>query len=204
MDEYKTGKVAAWVKPPQHENTIRTWSGKYADYLSKNANAARRRYSFEDIRVLATIADYRQQGLSFDAIEQALKEGKRLADDEMPPEPDIEDDEARAAVSIVRIPEGDYTLQLALLNKAIEERELELREVREQLASEKADKAKLQERVTQLEREIGLAQGELKGLDRERKSSAYWLTILVTIIILVIIIASGVVYFISTLGLGSA
>jgi DNA-binding transcriptional MerR regulator len=193
MEEYKTGKVAAWVQPSQHENTIRTWSEKFAPYLSKNANATRRRYTHDDVRVLATVAKYRQEGLSFEAIETALKDGHRLADEEMPQEPDIEDNEARAAVSIVRIPEAQYILDLERLRDVIKLRESELQEAREQLASERVDKAKLQEKINQLEREIGIAQGELKNINKERFPAVYWLVI----IAVVLVIAVAAFYFLA-------
>ena len=199
MEEYKTGKVAAWVQPTQHENTIRTWSEKFASYLSKHANASRRRYTHDDVRVLATVAKYRQDGLSFDAIETALKDGHRLADEEMPPEPDIKDDEVRAAMSIVRIPESDYNLQLVRLQDVIALREDELRETREQLASERADKAKLQERMNELQTEIGAARAELNIIRQERRPATYWLGVLLAFTAALAVVIAAVVYFINTL-----
>jgi hypothetical protein len=110
----------------------------------------------------------------------------------------------RAEVNIVRIPESDYTLQLALLNQAITERELELKEVREQLAIEREDKAKLQARVNELQTEIGAARAKLEIIAQERKPAAYWLMVLIGFTVALAVVIAGIVYFISTLSLGSA
>ena len=67
-------------------NTIRRWAAEFADFLSEGANppaGERREFTPEDARVLATIAQLRNDGKELDAIAAALGAGDRA---EWPPE----------------------------------------------------------------------------------------------------------------------
>ena len=62
-----------------HE-TIRNWTREFTDYLSPTANPGKRRkrqFSYDDLTVLALVAQLRNRGLNFDDIHVALRNGQR-------------------------------------------------------------------------------------------------------------------------------
>jgi DNA-binding transcriptional MerR regulator len=200
---YGTSHVSTWIN--QHENTVRDWSKRYSAFLSPNANAGRRRFTREDVRVLATIASLRTTGLSLDAVEEVLKQGKFLQDDEMPTEPDPEAEEARKNIDMVYAPKERIESALAVqeLQLVITRKEDELRQTELRLEEAVDERDKLRTRVLELERDIAAAKARLEIIEQERKPFSWWLLLIAGIAIAALVIV-GAVYFISTLGLGSA
>lgn len=62
-----------------HE-TIRTWAGEFAQYMSPTANPGKgrhRRFSEDDISVLSLVAQMKRDGITFEEIHVALQAGER-------------------------------------------------------------------------------------------------------------------------------
>jgi DNA-binding transcriptional MerR regulator len=72
--EYRTGDVSKMLGI--HDNTVRTYADRYSDRLSKHATAAKRKYTHDDVLVLATVAELRDTGISFEAIQGILDNGQ--------------------------------------------------------------------------------------------------------------------------------
>ena len=85
---YSVSQVARTIKKtPQ---TVRTWTGRYSDYLSESANPASgdpRRYTAADIETLATVANLTNQGLSHDDTLAQIATGARMALESPPDAP---------------------------------------------------------------------------------------------------------------------
>jgi DNA-binding transcriptional MerR regulator len=202
---YGTTHVSLWIK--QHDNTVRGWCRTFAAYLSPDANAGRRRFTREDVRVLATVASLRSKGISLEAIEDVLKQGKLLDDSEMPTEPNPEVEEVRKNVDVVQIPKDKYDLELLEIEVRNEVKFLTSEKERLELQlKETADERDgLRIRVLELERDIASANATLSIVLQERRPFTFWLKIIATITIAALIIAAiALIYFISTLSLGSA
>lgn len=215
--QYNTGFVAQWVNT--HENTVRGYSKRYSSFLSAGANNPKRRFTYEDVRVIATIADARNMGLTLDDIEtKILKQGKLLENDKMPPMPNPELNEARKQVDFLQIPKERYDLELLeievknevkILTAEKDRLERELEETTTRLETElkttSAERDELRTKVIVLERDISAAKERLAIIEQERKPFTWWLSIIAIIVIAALVIAAiALIYFISTLGLGSA
>ncbi|MCA9915269.1 MAG: MerR family transcriptional regulator, partial [Anaerolineae bacterium] len=102
-DEYKTGELARALKV--NSNTVRSWADTYAALLSSGATANKRTYTPEDALLLATVAEMRNAGVSFDAIREALETGQRIG--AMPDIPTPEEKQARESAALVPQAERD-------------------------------------------------------------------------------------------------
>lgn len=93
--------------------TIRNWSAEFADYLSEHANPPKgteRRFTAEDIDVLATVATMREQLQDYGAIRRALDAGTRLT----PPDHEVPSQGSAAAPpTLPRVVETAITAHLA-------------------------------------------------------------------------------------------
>jgi len=71
----------------KHPNTVRLWTGRYADHLSEQANVAdgkERKYTTDDVAVLATVAQLSAQGQKHDDIMLQIAAGDRITPESMP------------------------------------------------------------------------------------------------------------------------
>lgn len=173
----KTGDIARRINV--HENTVRNWTDEYRAYMSPGALGAKRKFSEADLRILATVADMREKGITPADIAAALGEGKRIA--ELPPEPSPAEEQARQEVRLV---------PLANVERALNEvvrLETELAKITQErdIAIERRDRdvTTYNERINALEREIG----EMRGKLAERQPTRFWLMVLAAAVAVAVI-----------------
>jgi DNA-binding transcriptional MerR regulator len=159
--------------------TVRNWSEEFSEYLSATANPGKgrhRNFTDRDMRVLALIAEMKQQGRTYEDIHMALKAGS-LGE---PPIPPIEIEALGAENE-----EQNLAVQVERLNQALtllkEERDTALAHIRPVEDENVRLKAQVEylsdqhERDTQsvrkLEREIGRLEGELEMLRKQEQDS---------------------------------
>lgn len=195
MNEYKTGHVASWLD--QHDNTIRSWQRRYKSHFSKGANSGRRRFNDEDIRVLATIAQYRNEGLSLDTIASLLDDGKLIAVDDIPQEPTPEIEEARDNTEIVAIARDTYLLEVERYQLQIETYKNEISRLESALNEATEDRDNLQSKLMQVTGQYESAKAQLEIIQQERKPASWWLAIIAAVVVAVVVIAAVVVVFVS-------
>jgi len=169
----KTGEVARRIDVS--DNSVRNWTKAFGDFLSKSGrggNNRTRRYDEEDVITLATIAELRNMGLTFDAVRTSLESGKRV--DSVPPLPNLEEDAARKSVELVPL------LELQQWQFQVEHLRNELQRVAELHSSEldriagERDTAlsaarEAAERIAELEREAGILQGRIEEIEKQGK-----------------------------------
>jgi len=194
--EYKTGSIAKALNV--HENTIRDWSDRYQSLLSKRATSGRRKFTEDDFLLLATIADYRDKGLSLDAIEAALQKGQRI--DKAPDVPTPDELEARQDVEIVAIPRDSYLLEVERYQLQIEVAKAEIERLKSDLVGAVGDKERIQSRLMEVTSLYDAAKARLEIIEQERRPAAYWLAIIAGIVITVILIAAVVVVYFGSRG----
>ncbi|HLA42128.1 MAG TPA: MerR family transcriptional regulator [Aggregatilineales bacterium] len=179
-DDYShlnTTQIAALFQV-SHE-TVRIWCAEFERHLSPRANPGRhqkRIFTGEDMTILALIAAYKNDGLTFQDIHASLDNGER---GEPPPIPDEDDIEGlipqetgkRLVVKIQQLEEEleDAHEENERLKAQLEETQrTSLRhEVRAEMLHEQLEKIevrmqKLLDERAQLEREIGSMQSDLR------------------------------------------
>ena len=181
-------------------STVRSWASDYAAFLSPKAagkdSGSPRDYSEADALVLATIANMRDKGFGHEQIIDALEvdEPTRAAP-ETPtsapsaasasddPIPLLDPDEA-----IVPVAQLHRTLdEFRHLQKDMEKVEAERDRI---LARWEQDSSRLTERLIGLEGKVGEFRGELRAVRKERKSSEWWLRVLIAAVLVTIILMS--------------
>lgn len=182
----KAGEAAKRLKV--HANTIRNWADEYSAYMSPEAlgqsPGGKRRFTEDDLRILATVAELRGQGIGAEKIREALGNGRRT--DVIPPLPTPEEEQARQSIALIPLPE--YTRILDLLKS----REDELARVISERDAALADKDTLNTRIADLQREIGQLQGRLESVEQvldERRPADWWLRLIIPLTIGIVIIA---------------
>ena len=180
-------------------STVRSWASDYAAFLSPKAagkdSGSPRDYSEADALVLATIANMRDKGFGHEQIIDALEvddptraapetsasahsAASNASDD---PIPLLDPDEA-----IVPVSQLHRTLdEFRHLQKDMEKVEAERDRI---LARWEQDSSRLTERVIGLEGKVGEYRGELRAVRKERKSSGWWLRILIAAVLVTIIV----------------
>lgn len=164
----KTGEIAERLGVS--DNTIRNWSRDYANYLSDQGAGlqpgATREFTQDDVIVLATIAEYRDSGLTHEQISDLLDEGKRTA--LIPPPPPMNEDRVRENVELTTRERAEVEILTARLNmlqaqfaQALQERENAVKaerealkridELHQELADAKASAARMEERASRLD-----------------------------------------------------
>lgn len=195
--EYRTGEIAERLKV--HENTIRAWADSYSDLLTARANGAKRKFTNDDLLILATVAEYRDKGLSFDAIRDVLVSGQRIA--EVPEIPTPEAIEARESVALIALPEYERALD------NIKQLQSELTYTKQALSVAEADKTKLLEsaqiereqlrnRLIEVEKQLAAEQAKLSIINTERRTSIYWLQIMLVLAVGVAVITALIVFLV--------
>jgi DNA-binding transcriptional MerR regulator len=157
----KTGEVAARLNVTAQ--TVRNWKDKYADFVSPHLGQTGKGgtlfFNDKDVRVLATIAECKQQRFTHEEILKVLERGQNLV--EIPPLPSDEEIKARAQVQLV--PVSEYL--------RVMDRVLGLEQERDRLITERdeaeARARERQEAIERLQKELGLLQGQLKERNRE-------------------------------------
>lgn len=128
--------------------TVRNYTSQFADHLSPEATpppGQPRRFTDEDLRVMATAKSLLAEGLTYDQVRERLAEGVHLVEEvEVPPTPEPEPERTETALVPVA------TLQL-YVQPYVRERDRVIMERDEALA-----------RVAELEREVGRLEGQLQ------------------------------------------
>lgn len=188
---YKAGDIAKRLDI--HPNTVRNWSDEYTRFLSGGAvgkaPGTRRRYNDQDALVLATIASLRNQGLKPAQIVEALENGRLV--ETLPPLPTAEEEAARASIELVAMPE--YTRVLDQLRSA----ELEKQRIITERDSAYLARDKANERIAELQHEIGQLQGRLEALESERLPTRSMLQIILVIAIGSLVVVAVVVVLVA-------
>lgn len=198
FNEYKTGHIAAWLN--QHDNTIRDWSRRYKPYLSAGANAGRRRYNDSDVRVLATVAKYRNEGLAIDTIDTLLADGKLIPLEDIPQEPTPETEAARDSVDILAIPRDTYLLEVERYQLQINTYQDRIEYLESALTDAAGDKERIQGELTKAREELGELRGKLGVMEVERRPASYWLAVIAGIVVIVVIMAAVIVVYLGSRG----
>jgi DNA-binding transcriptional MerR regulator len=200
----KTGELAKRLGI--HASTVRSWASDYAAFLSpkpagKDAGSPRN-FSEQDAQVLTTVANMREKGFGHDAIEAALAIDTIESTPEppsaqtipaSPPLPPLRPDASETPLptlkpdeTIVPVAQVQRTLdEFRHLQKDLERVEAERDRI---LARWEQDSSRLTERVIDLEGKIGEFRGELRAIRRERKSSDWWLRVLIAAVLVTIIL----------------
>lgn len=181
----QTGEIAERLGVS--DNTIRNWSREYANYLSEKGAGLRpgatRAFTQDDVIVLATIAEYRDSGLTHEQISDLLDEGKRTA--LIPPPPPMNEDRVRENVELTTRERAEVEILTARLNmlqaqfaQALQEREAAVQAERDalkridelhgELSEAKANAARMEERASRLDELNAEIKRLQEALDAER------------------------------------
>ena len=176
------------VSPP----TIRSWGQIYESYLSQDATGrapnAPRKYTPEDVILLATVADGRANGLSHDDIKLMLDRGRRV--DTVPELPTEEEEEARKAIALVPVEsvrETELETELTATKALAERLQGELARSIERWQD---DTSKLQDEIKDLQRKLGTAEGELSQYkQREKQQNRLWIALVAVAVAAAVVLA---------------
>ena len=169
----KTGEVAKRIGVS--ENSVRNWANEFGEeFLSKlgrGGNRRTRRFDEEDVLVLATIADRRKIGLTYDNIRDLLRDEQRV--EEVPPLPDPDEEDARHRVQLVPLPElQKWQFQVehlrSELQRIAELHQAELDRMGKERDTAITDLSDATKRIAELEREAGILQGRIQEMDKKR------------------------------------
>jgi DNA-binding transcriptional MerR regulator len=155
---------------------------------------ASRVFSERDVKVLATVAQMRDQGLTHEQIVDAL-EGDQFV--EHVPSSPAREEITQQPVTLVSIDQLHRALdQVQFLqmeiDRLIEERDLAL-------ITRDRDVSELNKRIAQLQGELGRAEGKLAMLERERKPFDYWLRVMVVVILAAVTVTAVVVFLLASM-----
>ena len=163
--------------------TVRNWCDEFNDYLSMTANPGKgrhRSFTEEDMGVMSLVSQFKRQGMMYEDIHVALKSGERgeipalgleeisaLAND---------DNERALTLQVESLSRQLQTLHIELEKaKEIEKENIRLkadleteRKMRQELEKNSRE---LTDRMMEIQRELGKAQGILEYLQEQNKSS---------------------------------
>jgi DNA-binding transcriptional MerR regulator len=213
MTSDKTGIVAKRLN--LHPNTVRNYADKFGDLLSKEATSRKRTFTYDDILILATVSEFRERGMEWEQIHAAIAQGQRV--DFVPELETPEIEAARKAVDLVPKPHVDRLNErlrdleqqrdtaLERLERVMLEVQNERRRVDNEHEQElsitreswQTEVSTLRDKISTLERERGLLEGELKAVVSERKTSSYWLAIIAGIVLTMVIIAAITIVYLN-------
>lgn len=194
----KTGVVAKRLNI--HPNTVRNYADRYGDLLSKDATGRKRTFNYDDLLILATISEFRDSGMEWEQIRVALEQGQRV--DSVPELPSPEVELARKAVDLIPKPHVDRLYEqikdlerqrdsaMERLERIMLEVQNERRRVQDEhdqeLTSARENWQKevttLRDKISTLEREKSLMEGQLTIIQQERRPATYWLQVIVIIV----------------------
>lgn len=166
LRDYYTTKDAADLTGASHQ-IIRVYTSKFERFFSTEATpekGAVRRFTPADLKLIAYIYQSTSQTIGYDAIAEALQAGALESFDWTLPEPEEEAEAASGEYSSALIPVERLQAAQALLHDA---------QRREEQERERADQ--FQQRIADLERELGEARGELAGFrSAQYRAPAWW------------------------------
>jgi DNA-binding transcriptional MerR regulator len=214
MTDDKTGVVAKRLNI--HPNTVRNYADRYGDLLSKDATGRKRTFNYDDLLILATISEFRDSGMEWEQIRVALEQGQRVASVPELPSPEVE--LARKALDLVPKPHVDRLEErlrelerqrdsaMERLERVMMEVQNERRRIQDEHEQElssarenwQAEVSTLRDKISTLERERGLLEGELKAVVSERRPASYWLAVIAGIVVIVVIMAAVVVVYLGS------
>ena len=149
-------------------SALRNYTRDYARHLSTEATTTPRRFTEDDIRLIAYVIDCtKNRGLKHEEVAESLLAG--AMDDfewEPPtmPHADVtaQDDNSGHLVPVERLQAAQHAAQVILDDTKRRESE----------ATEELKTA--QERIAELERELGKAEGKLEGVEASRYHAPAW------------------------------
>lgn len=152
-------------------------ANSYGDHMSASAGGqikgAKRQFSERDCQVIATVLKMREQGLAPEQIATALKTANL---EPCPDLPSPAEEAARESVALVAQPEYDRALdKLAGLQQDLIAAKAERDKA---LQTWQADTNRLNDKVADLEHQLGKAEGELIAIREAYKPAAYWLRLM--------------------------
>lgn len=161
--KYGTGNIAKRLGI--HVNTVRAWADEYGEFMSPAAKKRYKKYDRDDVVVLSTIAQYRQQGIDPETVKKLLRQGHRV--DNIPAVPDTTIEEARQQIELVpKTSLENAQNQITVLEQQIGR----LIEERNEIANTSADRiASLNTRIGELERQLGESRGRLTTIESEHE-----------------------------------
>lgn len=177
----KIGEVAKRLSVST--DIVRYAANSYSEYMSASAGGqikgAKRQFNERDCQVIATILKLRDQGLAPEQISRALK---TIDLEPCPDLPDPAEQAARESVALVAQPEYERALdRIRLLEQDLENAKAERNRA---LETWQGDITRLNDRIADLEHQLGNAEGELQVLKEAYKPSDIWLRRLLWAVIL--------------------
>lgn len=140
--------------------SLARWIAEFGDYFSEGAKLRHREFTHDDLNTLATVAKLSQDGMNYDAIREKLATGYR--------------DEFAAA---------NFGVDTLMIPAAAVEQIIDSTEIRSELEAIRLDHARLlaetqrkderidtlQQRIAELERALGKAEGRLQEIEKPTK-----------------------------------
>lgn len=164
------------------EATIRRWASTFSEFLTSGENR-HRNFTLDDIVVIATIHKLSNEGYTQDLIQKKLQDGYRVEadmmdnigypDGRMVPAPVVKQviDSTEIRVKLERV-EAERDQLLILLKESNLKREKIEDESRKREETLRLEIQHLQEKIVELGRMLGRAEGRLEEIDRIRKPNS--------------------------------
>lgn len=191
----KTGDVSKRLDI--HSNTVRNYADRFSEFMSDKATGAKRKFTHDDILILATITEFRERGQSWDDIKEALSNGQRV--ESIPTLPSPAEELARESIALVPKTETDRLQDE--LRRITAERDSLLDRLENIMGIASQERSDLIEqwrnevnerdsRIKELESELGLVKGKLSA----NLPLVVWLALFITILMALFFIALLVVW----------
>ena len=161
------------------ESAVRNYCRDYERWLSTDATSIPRRFSAEDVKLIAFVIDCtKKQNKRHDEVLIALQAGELDAFAwEAPPQPTVSPETAQAPqvdASTAMVPYAHLRAAELLMAKA-EQREQALAEREREREQEAALREReLQAHIEDLQRQVGELSGELKAVKAHRRQAPKW------------------------------
>jgi DNA-binding transcriptional MerR regulator len=150
---YRIGEASAQLGlHDKNSNTLRSWVEEFKEHLSSGANPEPGRPRFfteDDLRVLRTVRDLRNNHLPYSEIKARLAQGAHAVEQPAPEKP--EEVERRAPRETALIPGDQFQALLAPMAKAAEEWRSLAEQYRSRLDDREARVAALEQRIDGLQ-----------------------------------------------------
>lgn len=183
-DYEKTGDVARRISI--HPNTVRNYADKFSEFMSDTATSSKRKFTHEDILVLATIAEFRERGQEWHDIETALRNGQRV--ETVPALPSVAEETARQAMALVPKTEADRLRDdLARITRERDNLLIRLENIMSTASQERVETLKhFQEQIDDRDAQIKRLQDELgiaKGRLLESFPTRIWISLFIAVLV---------------------
>jgi DNA-binding transcriptional MerR regulator len=159
-----TAEVAAYYK--RTEQTIRAWAREFSGYLSPTANPGGgkgRNYTYEDLRVIALIADMKDENATYEDIHASLAAGQRGD----PPNMSVDD------LKVLRATEGEKRagVEIQALQQHIIDIQVRMRQAEARAEAAETKAIQLGQDKAALTAEAGIIKAELERAREELKAA---------------------------------